>query len=34
VGVMFVGKSRDYERYLMRKILDIQRKLLIDGKLV
>jgi hypothetical protein len=34
VGATFMGKSRDYERYLMRKILDIQRKLLIDGKLV
>jgi hypothetical protein len=34
VGAVFMGKSRDYERYLMRKILDIQRKLLIDGKLV
>lgn len=33
-GAAFMGKSRDYERYLMRKILDIQRKLLIDGKLV
>lgn len=33
VGAAFMGKSRDYERYLMRKILDIQRKLLIDGKL-
>jgi hypothetical protein len=33
VGALFMGKSRDYERYLMRKVLDIQRKLLIDGKL-
>ncbi|MFA6413024.1 MAG: hypothetical protein WCW53_10040 [Syntrophales bacterium] len=33
VGAIFKGNSRDYERYLMRKILEIQRKLLIDGKL-
>lgn len=33
VGAKFVGRSRDYERYLMRKILEIQRKLLIEGKL-
>jgi hypothetical protein len=34
VGAKFVGSSRDYERYLMKKILEIQRKLLIEGKLV
>jgi len=34
VGEKFLGNSRDYERYLMRKILEIQRKLLIEGKLV
>jgi hypothetical protein len=34
LAVKFVGSSRDYERYLMKKILEIQRKLLIDGKLV
>lgn len=34
VGEKFVGNSRDYERYLMRKILEIQRKLLVEGKLV
>ncbi len=33
VGAAFIGNSRDYERHLMRKILEIQRKLLIDGKL-
>jgi hypothetical protein len=34
VGAKFMGNSRDYERHLMRKILEIQRKLLIEGKLV
>jgi hypothetical protein len=32
VGAKFTGGSRDYERYLMRKILEIQRKLITDGK--
>ncbi len=32
VGAKFMGGSRDYERYLMRKILEIQRKLITDGK--
>ena len=34
VGAKFIGNSRSYERYLMKKILEIQRKLLTEGKLV
>ena len=34
IGVKFVGSRRDYERYLTQKILEIQRGLLVDGKLV
>lgn len=34
VGAKFMGDRRNYERYLMRKILEIQRKLLTEGKLV
>ena len=33
VGAKFMGGSRDYERSLTRKILEIQRKLIIEGKL-
>jgi hypothetical protein len=34
VGAKFMGDSRNYERHLRRKILEIQRKLLAEGKLV
>jgi len=34
IGAQFIGNSRNYERHLTRKILEIQRKLLIEGKLV
>ncbi|MCK9363548.1 MAG: PilZ domain-containing protein [Syntrophales bacterium] len=33
VCVKFVGSSREYERHLMKKIIEIQRKLLNEGKL-
>jgi len=32
LGAKFIGNSRDYEQYLMRKIIEIQRKLLVEGK--
>ncbi|MHB8829675.1 MAG: PilZ domain-containing protein [Syntrophales bacterium] len=33
VSAKFVGSSREYERYLMKKIIEIQRKMLNEGKL-
>lgn len=32
LGAKFIGNSRDYEQSLMKKIIEIQRKLLVDGK--
>ena len=32
LGAKFIGNSRDYEQYLMRKIIEIQRKLMVEGK--
>ena len=32
LGAKFIGDSRYYEQYLMKKIIEIQRKLMVDGK--
>ena len=33
LGAKFIGNTRYYEQYLMKKILEIQRKLMVDGKI-